>query len=354
METKSANNLALILHAKIPADAPVDEQDVLNEVEALSLGLYTLGYRVKSLPLDLDLANASLSIVASQADIVINLVESLDGKGQLIGLVPALLESLQIKFSGAGYDAMTLTSNKLLAKHWMRSRQIDTPDWLESDGSVVPELTQAWIVKSVWEHASIGIDDASLVRDKQSLSARLQTMMIEHGGLWFAEQYIEGREFNIALLEHETGVEILPLAEMRFENYPQHKPHIVSFDAKWQTQSFAYQNTVRHFLDSKTEPLLAAQLERVAVQCWQAFGLSGYARVDVRVDAEGKVWVLEVNANPCLSADAGYQACLQYAGIGFEAAVARIIAAAEKRFMLRVAAASDTTGADLSSRKLKL
>jgi D-alanine-D-alanine ligase len=145
---------------------------------------------------------------------------------------------------------------------------------------------------------------------------------------------VPGRELNVALLATDRGPRVLPVAEIRFEHFPADKPAIVGYAAKWHTDSFEYRNTVRRFA---VEPELAAAAERLALACWELFALDGYARVDLRVDAEGTPWVLEVNANPCLSPDAGFAAALEEAGIAYPKAIAWLVEAA----LLRVNTTSE-------------
>jgi GNAT superfamily N-acetyltransferase len=177
-----------------------------------------------------------------------------------------------------------------------------------------------WIVKSVWEHASIGLGDASLVRN-----ATAAEVMGHIPVGFFAEQFVDGREFNVALLAGPDGPEVLPPAEIAFVDYPSDKPKIVSYAAKWNEASFEYTHTVRQFADASADGVLLAELKRLALRCWEVFGLGGYARVDFRVDASGKPWILEVNSNPCLSPDSGFAAALEKAGIPYADAMERIV-----------------------------
>jgi D-alanine-D-alanine ligase len=185
-----------------------------------------------------------------------------------------------------------------------------------------------WIVKSVWEHASLGIDDSSVAWGAAAVTAVLAARRAEFGGDWFAERFVPGRELNVALLATDRGPRVLPVAEIRFEHFPADKPAIVGYAAKWHTDSFEYRNTVRRF---GVEPALSASAERLALACWELFALDGYARVDLRVDAEGLPWVLEVNANPCLSPDAGFAAALEQAGIAYPTAISWLVEAALRR-----------------------
>lgn len=177
-----------------------------------------------------------------------------------------------------------------------------------------------WIVKSVWEHASVGLGDDSVLR---GVTAAEVAARLPEG--FFAERYVEGREFNVALLTGAQGPETLPPAEIVFEAYPEGKPRIVGYPAKWDAASFEYAHTVRRFADPAADGPLLAEMTRLARRCWEVFGLGGYARVDFRVDADGRPWILEVNANPCLAPDSGFAAMLAQAGIDYGAAMERIV-----------------------------
>ena len=185
-----------------------------------------------------------------------------------------------------------------------------------------------WIVKSVFEHASLGIDDSSVVSGSAAVSRTLDARRAEFGGSWFAERFVPGRELNVGVIAAPDGARALPVAEIRFDGFPTTKPAIVGYAAKWQPDSFEYRNTVRSF---GVEPELAARATRLSLACWQLFALDGYARVDFRVDDSGTLYVLEVNANPCLSPDAGFAAALEQAGIGYTDAIGWLIADARRR-----------------------
>ena len=142
---------------------------------------------------------------------------------------------------------------------------------------------------------------------------------------YFFEEYIGGREFNISILGGLSGPEVLPIPEIIFENYPAGKPKIIGYSAKWDESSFEYHNTNRVFGLEKTEPKLAVSLKQICLKSWNLFGLKGYVRVDLRVDENGKPWILEINSNPCLSADAGFYAASLEAGYEFTLVIKRII-----------------------------
>lgn len=315
----------LVLHEAIAAGARADEMDTLVQAGQVVAALQQPGCRVSALATGLDLAGTLASIRQSNPDCIFNLVESLAGDGRMIHFIPALLHSADVPFTGSGSDAIYLSSHKLLAKNWMRLHGIATPAFFMPGDGASDSATQ-WIVKSVWEHASFGLDDGCVVSSVSAAQARIEKCAQRHGGDWFAEQFIDGREFNISILEQQGQPLILPIAEMTFVDYPQGKPKMVGYAAKWDEQAVEYHATRRVF------PALCAELRETLVQtverCWRNFGLKGYARVDIRLDAAAVPWVLEINANPGLAQDAGYAAAAREAGMSYEQVIDAILQAA--------------------------
>jgi D-alanine-D-alanine ligase len=326
----AADRRAVVLYGAAAAQGGPDEADTLVQVETVQAALASLGYAVTLMAVDLDLAPVA-RLARRRFDLVVNLVESLRGDGRLIHLVPAVLESVGVCFTGAPAAAIAASTDKILAKRLMRDAGIPTPDWC--DGDSIGDLTDPharYIIKSVCEDASIGLDAGSVVAVAdvhQEIAAR----QARFGGAWFAERYIEGREFNLSILEGARGRQVLPVAEIHFVDYPADRPRIVDYEAKWLAGSFAFDHTPRHFIEDGADASLVAELRRLALECWRLFGMRGYARVDFRVDAAGRPWVLEVNANPCLSPDAGLMAAAERAGLTVTDVIAMIAAAAQPR-----------------------
>jgi len=328
----------VMLHDAVSSDSSADERDVFVQMEAIAAALADLGHESSQLPCTLDLNAAARSLRQVGPDLVFNLVESLGGQGRLIHLAPSLLDSLGMAFTGCPTDAIYATSNKLLAKRLLAGAGIATPVWFSSNelarGASVPP--GRYIIKSVWEHASRGLDEDSVIEsdDGRELLDELRMRSDSLGGEGFCEAYIDGREFNLSILggastpsSHDQAQRIvLPPAEISFDGYAPDKLRVVGYRAKWDEDSFEFQNTPRQFdFESGDTPLLW-ELERMALSSWDLFNLRGFARVDFRVDETGKPWVLEINTNPCLSPDAGFAAAVSRAGLGFNQAIARILA----------------------------
>jgi D-alanine-D-alanine ligase len=313
----------LVLHGEVGPGAPAEEQDTRVQAEAVRAALERRGHSVRTAGITLDLKGLRSLLAAPRPGLVFNLVESLEGSDRFIAWAPALLEELRLPFTGASSEALTLTSNKLVCKRLLTLHGIRTPAWSEPGRGAGAPGAGPWIVKSVWAHASLGMDDSAWIGEREGLEDALAARRERFGGEWFAESYVEGREFNISLLGTERGPLVLPLAEMEFEGFPPGKPRIVGYLAKWDPQSYEYRHTVRRFLGG-AEPELAKSLTRISLKCWSVFRLEGYARVDFRVDEQGQPWVLEINANPGLAPDAGFPAAAAEAGIGYDDLIARI------------------------------
>jgi D-alanine-D-alanine ligase len=312
-----------LLHDASAAQGRPDAADVLAEARCVASALADLGYEAPIVPVGLDLSALERSLAKLAPRVVFNLVESLEGRGSLIHVVPALLEALALPFTGCSAVAQYCTSNKLEAKRRLLAAGIPTPESFAAGTGA-----GRWIVKSVWEHASLGLDDSSVLEDRAAVERTLAARAREFGGLWFAEAYLPGRELNVAVIASPLGPKVLPIAEIRFRNFPAGKPQIVGYAAKWHTESFEYRNTAREFV---ADPPLVARATELALRCWELFELDGYARIDLRVAEDGAAAVLEVNANPCLSPDAGFAAALAQARIDFKAAVAWLLEDALRR-----------------------
>jgi D-alanine-D-alanine ligase len=319
-----------LLHNAVPEDAPLEDQDTLVQVRAVAEALARLGHEPMPLSCTLDLATLRDELLRLRPEVVFNLVESLAGADSLAYLPSAVLDALGVPYTGNRTEALFLTTHKLLGKRQLRQAGLPTPAWMESgrdshENSSYP-LRSSWILKGIWDQGSRGLDDEAVLRDVGPAEVRRRLAeRAARSGPSFAEQFIEGREFNLALLAGPAGPEVLPPAEIDFSAFPPGKPRIVGYRAKWEAASFEFHHTPPRFAFSSADAALLAGLRSLAERCWTLFGLRGWARVDFRVDAAGRPLILEINANPCLSLDAGFAAALGEAGIPFDEAIRRIL-----------------------------
>jgi D-alanine-D-alanine ligase len=329
----------LLLHNSVADEASAADRDVLVQARAVSEAVSRAGHEPVRLPVTLDLGRLRRSLDSLRPEVVFNLVESLGGSDRLAFLVPAVLDVLGVPYSGSPCAALLLLGDKVEAKRRLRAAGLPTPDWVSTSGSSWHGSGTAgaradrkpairYIIKPVHEHASCGIDADAVVdaHDLRGLRIRLSQRQRRLRTPCFAEQYVEGREFNLSLLAGPRGPDVLPPAEIVFRGFSADTPRIVDYRAKWEPDSFAYRNTPRRFAFPDSDRGLLEELAGLARSCWRLFGLRGYARVDFRVDEGGRPWILEINANPCLSPDAGFAAALERAGVSFQEGVRRILA----------------------------
>ncbi|MGA1824248.1 MAG: D-alanine--D-alanine ligase family protein [bacterium] len=319
----------VLLHEPIPKGASKDAQDVCLQADMVAKALTDLGHTTRTLHFSLNLQNILDQLHAINPDIVFNLVESVADNGALIHMAPAILDILKMPYTGSRTDALFLTSNKLLAKRLLKASGIPTPDWVtrETIDEHRVHVNAPYIVKSVWEHASIGLTNDSIVipENREQLLDEIIRREEDTGKTCFAERYVDGREFNLSLLENGHSIEFLPIAEMRFVNFPEGKWKILDYASKWETGSFEYSHTQRSFDLPDHDCSLLKKLTEIARKSWDIFGLRGYSRIDFRVDTYDEPWVLEINANPCISPNSGFVASAEEAGLHFNQIIERIV-----------------------------
>ena len=317
----------LVLHSDVKPDAPPDELDTLITARAIAAALEKKGHEAHRAPFVPDPHALKTLIADMRAECVFNMVESVFGEGEFASLAPAMLEKLRLKFTGATAASMSVTGDKPLAKRILRAANLPTPDWSEPPEFAGLIETKKYIVKSATEDASLGLTDESVVIGRGAALAHAETCAKEYGGRWFAEEFIEGREFNVAVLDGE----VLPIAEMRFENWTAGQPRIVGYAAKWHAGSREETGTVREFSWGANEQALYRALSDTAKAAWTLFGLRGYARVDFRVGPAGDPLILELNPNPSLEPQAGFSAAAQQAGMSYADLIRRILECADRR-----------------------
>jgi len=325
--------VGIIHNRPIPHGEPNWESslDVMVQVEAISVGLRELGHAHATIPFDRDLDAFVTQLSREKIDIVFNLCESVDDNPLLAGHPAAVLELLGLPFTGSSAMALMVSTDKVLVKRAMQAAGLSTPGFFLYEGGAVAlpqNLTFPLLMKPRWQDASIGIDQESLLRSPEDIAQRLAAHYQRFGPL-VVEEFLEGREFNVALLGYPEP-RVMPLAEIDFTGFPAELFQIVGYRAKWDKDAPEYYTTNRVF-PTNLPQALAAELGRVAAECFRLFDLRDYGRVDMRLDRQGRVQVLEINANPCLSPDAGFAAAVAAGGLDYMAMVGELLTLASKR-----------------------
>ncbi len=299
-----------------------DELDVMDQVVHVEQGIKDLGidvYRKGITEKFMDEVNA---LVLEKPDFVFNLVESINNKGELNYFVPALLNLYGIPYAGNSHEAIFITTSKVLASRTMKLAGIANPACYFPSEMNLLKPGKKYILKPIWEDGSLGITADSVFICKPGYEDKLRGLSDSH---WFIEEFIDGREFNMSVFSGKNGPEVLPVAEIVFVGYDETRPRIIDYKAKWEMDTFEYENTVRDFPGEKLDREVTRKLRQVAVDCWHLFGLKGYARVDARVDGNNNVFVIEINANPCIQPNGGFMAATRAGGYEFTVVLKRII-----------------------------
>jgi D-alanine-D-alanine ligase len=304
--------VGIIHNEPIPHGEPNWESsaDVLAQVEAIEAALTELGQPHVRLPFTRDLGRFVSQVKTAGITKAFNLCESVDEDPLLIGHPAAVLELLSIPFTGSSAMALLLSTDKLTVKRLLTASGLRTPAFFLYEGNEVLRpagLKFPVILKPRFQDASIGIEQESVVEESTELLPRLEELYARYGAI-LVEEYVAGREFNVSLFGYPQP-RVMPLAEIDFSGFPAELHRIVSYKAKWDEESFEYHHTQRIFPDNLPEPLQQA-MRCMAQECFHLFGLRDYARVDLRLDQQGRLAILEINANPCLSPDAGFPAAV--------------------------------------------
>lgn len=272
------------------------EYDVLATLEGL-------GHEVRALGVEDELLPIRHAIGGFRPNVCFNLLTHFHDAGIYDSGVASYLELERMPYTGCNSRGLFLAGDKALSKKVLAYHRIRTPRFRSFPrGRAIRSLPRSvrypLIVKSASEHASTGISQASVVRDEGALRERVEFVHRTVGTHAIAEEFIEGRELTVGVLGNQR-LEVFPVWEMFFDDLPDSAPAIATSRVKW---DHAYQKRIglRTGPADDLDPELAGRIQRLAKRVYRALELSGYARVDLRLDEQGEPWVLEANPNPDL------------------------------------------------------
>lgn len=215
------------------------------------------------------------------------------------------LESLGIPFTGCNKVVSNLFTYKTKAKKFFKSQGVNTPEFeIVITENYLPseKLKYPLIIKPVETDASIGIEEDSVVYNKEQLNKKLSQVIPTYKKV-IVEEYIDGREFCVPIIFSNGKVEVFPALEIDFTEHFENKPKILSYKAKWSKNSNAFKNT--YSMAKELEPEVKEKLSSTAEKLFTSLNSSGYATMDVRF-SNGRVYVLEVNPNPYLAIECDF------------------------------------------------
>ena len=314
---------ALILYNRLSEKPTEDELDVLEQVEIVKTALEELNFTVLTDQVDLNLQKTLDTIRKIKPCFIFNLVETILNRGEFVYFPAAVYNYLEIPFTGSPLVPLFFAANKLRAKIEMKRLGIPTPPWMDLNEPGKFDSEKKYILKPIWEEGSLGLDEENVFsgNDKKFIKSICQ----KNADYYFIEEFIEGREFNISIIGGKKGPEVLPFAEMNFLNFPEGKPKIMGYTAKWKEDSFEYLNTQRTFEVENLNKSLQLKMKQICKKTWNKLGLKGYVRLDFRIDHNSNPYVIDINANPCLSGSGGFMAASQMAGMDQTEVIRRIV-----------------------------
>jgi len=304
--------------------------DVLRVADAVRAALVSAGHRAEVRAIGPDFMADLQSLGREAPDAVFNLCESLAGDARGEGVVAGVLEQLGLPFTGSPALALGLALHKDQAKALLRGSGIPTPDWsVLSEGAPLAPGLPAFpvIVKPAREDASIGITFGSVASDVEGLRQAVQRVWrMRQPAL--VERFVDGRELCVSFLGNGLRA-ALPVREMSFGPSFAGRPRIVSYLAKWDPSTPEFRDTTSGPCD--LPPETRSRVVESARRAFEVLGCRDYGRVDLRLDAGGTPWVIDVNPNCDLHPEAGYARAAGAAGMDYPSLIATLLENALER-----------------------
>jgi D-alanine-D-alanine ligase len=330
MPAKSLRILVLMHDYLVP---PADRKDVDPETADwrteydVCTALKRLKHDIHPLGVKQDLGVINEAITEFKPQIAFNLLEAFDEVATFDQNVVSHLELLRMPYTGCNPRGLLLSRDKALSKKLLAYHRIPMPEFaVYRRGRAIKrpaKLRFPLIVKSLTQEASIGISQASVVETDEKLRERVEFIHESVGTDAIVERFIEGRELYVGVLGN-LPLRVLPVWEMFFKKLPDEVRRIATERVKWSTK---YQK--KHGIETGPAEDLpegaAARIERLAKRVYRALDMTGYGRIDLRLDAEGHIYVLEANPNPQIAKSEDFAQSALKAGIKYEALLQRIV-----------------------------
>jgi D-alanine-D-alanine ligase len=308
------------------------EDAILEEIGAVEEAVRSLGHQYFVVAVRDEIQTLIHWLNEFRPDVVFNLCESVYGNSCLEMNIPALLDLFQIPYTGSPPLTLGLCQDKGKVKDILLSQGIQTPRYKIFDrflnqikGNLFP-----MIVKPLHEDGSLGISKDSVVLDDESLKKQIQYVIEKYHQPALVEEFIDGRELNVGLMETDGKVEVLPISEIDYAEFPEGIPKICGYEAKWVPESPEFQHS-KPVCPAPLEWVLKKRIEHVALRAFKLFGCRDYSRVDIRVDRDGKIYVIEINPNPDISPQSGMTRAIKTRGMTYAEFIRNLLERALQR-----------------------
>jgi len=304
----------------------------IEEYKIITARLKEAGYNAYSLNIADDIRLLIKNLTKNKPDVIFNFVELYKENPRYEMNVVSVFELFKIPYTGAPPITLANCQNKALAKRLIKKAGLSTPDFIVCESLTVKSaanLKFPLIVKPAYEDASVGIDNGAIVNDVAQLRKRVAYVFDQFEQPALVEEFINGRELNVAVMGDEQ-IDALPISEIDFTRMPEHLHKIVSYQAKWDPHHEAYHKTIP-VCPAELPKEIELQAKEMAMTAFRLLGCRDYARIDIRLSEENKLYILEVNPNPDLTEGAGFMRSAEAAGYSYVDTLIKIIEFALRR-----------------------
>ncbi len=321
MELKDKYKIAVTYNEIFLKDSS-DVKEVKDTAEIIGK-ILEKDYEVEIIPCGRDIFTFIKNLKEFFPNAVFNLCEAFRDKSIGEMFVASIYELLGIPYTGSPPLTIGICLNKVLTKKLLVSHGLPTPPWfLKDEIEKIDDNMFPLIIKPISEDGSLGIFRENVIFERNELERKMESFYERAKVPFFLEKYIDGRELNVSFL----GKESICIGEIEFKIYPR----ILTYDGKWKENSEDDLGTVPKYpAELKEEE--REKILKIAKKAFEIFGLRDYARIDMRMDESGNLFVIDVNPNPDLSTDAGFARALRVSGINYEDGIKRILQFALER-----------------------
>lgn len=310
------------------------EQDLMSIGKNIEKTLQDRGYKITFFDFN-NLPKAFNELRSSNVDMIFNVCERINDSSLLEPHVASILDTLQIPYTGSNPFTLALCIDKIRVKKLLAFHEIPTPRWdyaYTMDDEIDETLKYPLIVKPGNTDNSIGITNESVVTNKKELNKQLEKIISEIGRPALIEEYIEGDEYDVSIIgSDEIDLQVLPLSRSIFKDMPKGYWHIYPFAAKWSTDEI-YDKYITIQRPPKINKKLESLISEIALDTYNILDCHDYGRVELRVDANGNPYVLELNPNPSINIGDCVPNCAKMVGMDYGDFIEEIIAMAVRRY----------------------
>jgi D-alanine-D-alanine ligase len=299
---------------------------VQEEYDAIVGALHTEGFEARCVNLLDSTARLHEVITQNPPDVIFNLVENFYNDLHREGAVAGFYELHRMRYTGAPAFSLALCRRKGLTKQVLLQNGLATPNFFIQNGrDVAPDhgLKYPLIIKPCWQDGSAGVESGSVVKDHRELAQRLQYVLERYGAPILVEEFIEGKELHISILGNDPPV-ALPVIEYDFSELDDDHPPVITYDIKWNPLVQPY-HKVHSICPARIDKTTEQYVMDQALKAYAATYCRDYARIDMRLGADGIPYILEVNPNPDLTEGVSFMESAEKAGLSFSETLKRIV-----------------------------